>query len=124
MSLEADRQLRRLNLSANLKDTRIGLSPWFCKPAGQEGQLTVELLPLDGQLAPEAMTGVSRTTNQAASLSGHWVSPQADLTFKCRYRAADANAMVPIPADGKIFRYARFFCIFPHFDYQSIASHF
>ena len=34
------------------------------------------------------------------SLAGHWVSPQADLTFKCRYRAADANAMVPIPADG------------------------
>ncbi len=100
VSIEADRQLRRLNLSANLKDTRIGLAPWFCKPAGQEGQLTVELLPLDGRPAPEAMTGVSRTTSQAASLAGHWVSPQADLTFKCRYRAADANAMVPIPADG------------------------
>ena len=159
VSLEADRQLRRLNLSANLKDTRIGLDPWFCKPAGQEGQLTVELLPLDGQLAPEAMTGVDQTTPRnghenrsmgvpglrslgeagspvksaetsyqhgrdgrethrraaggqvlgtpngdaratAVSLAGHWVSPQADLTFKCRYRAADANALVPIPADG------------------------
>ena len=100
VSIEADGKLRKFDLSADLKDTRIGLAPWFGKKAGQEGQLTVELLPRDGQPAPDAMIGVSNTTRQAANLAGHWVSPQADLTFKCRYTAADANAMVPIPADG------------------------
>jgi hypothetical protein len=100
VSIEADRRLRKLDLSADLKDTRIGLAPWFGKPAKQEGQLTVELLPQDGEPAPEGMTGIDHTARQAASLTGHWVSPQADLTFKCRYAAADANALVPIPADA------------------------
>ncbi len=100
VSIEAGRQLRKLTISADLKDTGIGLARWFGKPAGQEAQLTVELLPQDGLPAPSPMTGTSRTTDQATSLAGRWISPQADLTFKCRYAAADPNAMVPIPADG------------------------
>ena len=100
VSIEADRRLRKLDISADLKDTRIDLAPWFGKPAKQEGQLTVELLPRDGLPAPDPMTGISNTTRQAASLTGRWVSPEADLAFTCRYSAADANAVVPIPADG------------------------
>lgn len=100
VSLEADRCLRRLNASVNLKDTRIDLGPRFLKEAGLEGQLAFELLPLDGQPAPRQMTGIDTSHRQGTSLTGRWLSPQADMSFKFRYAADDANALLPIPADG------------------------
>ena len=100
VSLVAEKRLRKLNASVNLKDTRIDFGPRFRKEAGLEGQLAFELLPLDGQDAPRQMTGIDTSRRQGTTLTGRWLSPQVDLSFKFRYAADDANALVPIPADG------------------------
>ncbi len=100
MSLTTDQCLRRLDASVNLKDTGIDLGPRFRKEAGLEGQLAFELLPRDDKPAPQQKAGLDTLKRPGTSLAGHWLSPQADMNFKFRYVADDANAFLPVPADG------------------------